>query len=373
MADELVFSVEGPTATAARQISLAEAGFTERAHLQEWIIQNPQVLGEGVLIVTFEFDRWRNATGTAERDRLDVLGIDRNGTLVVAELKRGAAPDTVEMQAIKYAAMASRFSVQLLAEAHSSYLSRSGASVSADQALELLRTHTGYTVDNATFRRPRIVLVAESYPPIVTATAVWLGEMGVPVNLVRVQAYELVGTAEPTRLVSVSQLYPVPEVESFMVGPRSRGDSEQDVGPELPEIEWSESDYAKLRALPPKPTVQAILDLCSASPDTAIGLRVIEAAAGRTVFGARGELAGLTMLVKGRFKRRNWPFSVEWGATNGVNQAHYRMSAEQAERWISSAGNLEESPTSRLRSQEINDFGSPVSPAPHKESGVTPQ
>jgi hypothetical protein len=40
-------------------------------------------------------------------DRLDILGFHISGELVVAELKRDRAPDTVEMQAIKYAAMVS--------------------------------------------------------------------------------------------------------------------------------------------------------------------------------------------------------------------------------------------------------------------------
>ena len=51
----------------------------------------------------------------AAADRLDLLGLDEDGSLV-AELKRGPAPDTVEMQAIKYAAFASRFTVETLAE-----------------------------------------------------------------------------------------------------------------------------------------------------------------------------------------------------------------------------------------------------------------
>jgi hypothetical protein len=45
-------------------------------------------------VVTTEFDRW--ALGSERiRDRLDVLFLDSTGALVVAELKRGEAPDTV--------------------------------------------------------------------------------------------------------------------------------------------------------------------------------------------------------------------------------------------------------------------------------------
>jgi RecB family endonuclease NucS len=93
--------VAGATAIPATPISLSEAGFTERNHLQEWVIAHPEMLGPGVMVVTLEFDHWRSAAGTHERDRLDVLGLDRDGRLVVAELKRDVAPDTVEMQALK--------------------------------------------------------------------------------------------------------------------------------------------------------------------------------------------------------------------------------------------------------------------------------
>jgi RecB family endonuclease NucS len=73
------------------------------------VLAHPEILGDGVLVVTFEFDRWQGSGGARERDRLDVLSLGADGRLIVAELKRDRAPDTVEMQAIKYAAMASRF------------------------------------------------------------------------------------------------------------------------------------------------------------------------------------------------------------------------------------------------------------------------
>jgi RecB family endonuclease NucS len=117
MGDELVFTVTANVAAAAKPITLAEAGLREREHLQELVLAHPEILGKGVLIVTSEFDQWASAAGP-ERDRLDVLGLAPDGRLVVAELKRDTAPDTVEMQAIKYAAMASRFDIERLGDAH---------------------------------------------------------------------------------------------------------------------------------------------------------------------------------------------------------------------------------------------------------------
>jgi hypothetical protein len=55
-------------------------------------------------------------TGQPTYDRLDVLALDRSGRLVVAELKRDRAPDTVSMQALNYAAMVSRFSLDILTD-----------------------------------------------------------------------------------------------------------------------------------------------------------------------------------------------------------------------------------------------------------------
>jgi hypothetical protein len=51
-------------------------------------------------------------------ERLDVLALDRTGRLIVAELKRDVAPDTVVVQALNYAAMVSRFNLDLLIEAY---------------------------------------------------------------------------------------------------------------------------------------------------------------------------------------------------------------------------------------------------------------
>jgi hypothetical protein len=140
--DEVVFAVAGSAATAAEPISLADAGFKEREHLQEWVLTHPEIIGPDVMIVTFEFDKWSSAGGE-QKDRLDVLGLGKDGRIVVAELKRGRAPDTTDMQALKYAAMASRFKVSLLAEYHAKFSQRlKGASLTETEALAKLETHS---------------------------------------------------------------------------------------------------------------------------------------------------------------------------------------------------------------------------------------
>ena len=62
----------------------------------------------GVVVITSKFDRWQTSEGMPVADRLDVLALDADGSLLVVELKRGTAPHTVHMQAINYAAMVSR-------------------------------------------------------------------------------------------------------------------------------------------------------------------------------------------------------------------------------------------------------------------------
>jgi len=75
MSDGLDVTVDGAVATPVKQISLSDAGLTERSHLQEWVLAHPETLGPDVLIVTLEFDRWRSSSGQPERDRLDILGL----------------------------------------------------------------------------------------------------------------------------------------------------------------------------------------------------------------------------------------------------------------------------------------------------------
>jgi hypothetical protein len=215
VSDELVFTVAGATASPAQPVSLEEAGLRERSHLQEWVIAHPQILGPDVRIIAFEFGQWIGLSGSKERDRLDVLGLDGLGQLVIAELKRGMAPDTVEMQGLKYAAMASRFTLERLAALHARFLSgQRGNTVTPEEALAELQAHAPL-LDDSTMRQPRVVLLAADFSKVVTSTVVFLREIGLDMRLVRFQAYR----TEAGLIITVSRHYPVPEVEEFTLMP----------------------------------------------------------------------------------------------------------------------------------------------------------
>jgi len=211
---ELVFTARPGRADAARPVTLAEAGLRERADLQEWIREHPEMLGDGVRIITYEFDRWVSGAGT-HGDRLDLLGLDEDGRLVLAELKRDGAPDTVEMQAIKYAAFASRFRPDTLAAWHGAYLRRTvDPAVTDEDALAQLDEHCG-GLDLERLKSPRIVLVAGSFPEPVTAAVVWLCSQGVDITLIEIGAYQ----CATDLVITVSQLWPLPDLEDFTVRP----------------------------------------------------------------------------------------------------------------------------------------------------------
>jgi hypothetical protein len=179
------------------------------------VIQNPEILGPGIMIITFEFDRWVTAAGQNTAERLDVLGLDQSGHLVVAELKRDRAPDSVTMQALNYAAMVSRFSLDTLAEAYAS--SRTTGEITSQEALPMLQEWAP-AISDETLGAPRIVLLATDFGPTVTNLALFLYENGLDITLTRVQPYR---TTDGRHIVTVSRILPVPNAEDFMVKPRS--------------------------------------------------------------------------------------------------------------------------------------------------------
>lgn len=74
----------------------------ERFYIPEWISGTPKILGEELLIIAKELF-------LPSGKRLDLLAVDKQGALVIIELKRDDSGSDVDWQAIKYASYCSSF------------------------------------------------------------------------------------------------------------------------------------------------------------------------------------------------------------------------------------------------------------------------
>ena len=212
-----VFAVSGAESEPARRITLAEAGLREVEHLQRWVLAHPEILGDELLVLTAEFNRWQTSGGIAARERLDVLALESSGRLVVVELKR-AGDRNIHIQAITYAALVSGFDVDTLADVHAEFLRRSGNDVTAAAAEQLMRAHVDGDWDTDILSVPRIVLLAEAFPPQVITSVLWLTRQGLTIDLVEASGW----STDAQVTIVFDHIFPEPGVAELLLEPARR-------------------------------------------------------------------------------------------------------------------------------------------------------
>ncbi len=125
------------------------------------------------------------------RDRIDLLGIDTDGTAVIIELKRGKHKLHM-LQALSYAAMISSRPPEWFIE-----------QLTPQQSRELLDDNGEIRINH----QQRIILIAEQFEPQVIIAARWLNNFGI-----KLKCFELgvtVDSIEPKSLyIRFTQVYP---------------------------------------------------------------------------------------------------------------------------------------------------------------------
>lgn len=192
----------------------AELGFGERQHLQEWIANFPQALGEELLIIQKEFDGFDDT-----RERLDLLALDKQGNLVIIENKLDDSGRDVVWQALKYAGYCANLGKSQIVDIYQRYLERAGCSgEEADSAEERIAEF----MEAAEFdevilnsgQSQRIMFVAANYRKEVTNTALWLIGHGIPCQCFKATPYASGGDL----FLKFEQVIPTPEAADYMIG-----------------------------------------------------------------------------------------------------------------------------------------------------------
>ena len=193
----------------------------ERPHLQEWLVQTPEALGEELLIIQKEFDGFADT-----RERLDLLALDKEGRLVVIENKLDDSGRDVVWQALKYVAYCSSLKKAEIVEIYQKYLDRwfDGQNAIANLCEFLDIEDLDDTVLNAG-NDQRLILVAANFRKEVTATVLWLIGHGVQAQCFRVLPYSF----GEELLIDLQQIIPTPEAADYMIGMAAKESEEKSV------------------------------------------------------------------------------------------------------------------------------------------------
>lgn len=205
--------------TRLRKRTFSELNLKEREHLQEWIAKEPNALGEELLIIQKEFDDF---AGTKER--LDLLALDKSGSLVVIENKLDDSGKDVIWQALKYVSYCSSLKTTEIVGIYQNYLDSQSVQKNAGTAIcDFLDCKD---IDEITLNEgtnQRMIFVAANFRREVTSTALWLISKGIDIKCVKVSPYSL----GQKIFLEVSQIIPTKEAEDYMIGMSSKQNEER--------------------------------------------------------------------------------------------------------------------------------------------------
>ena len=190
--------------------SFAELGFTERAHLQEWLANEPAALGEELLSIQKEFDGFDDT-----KERLDLLALDKEGNLVIIENKLDDSGRDVVWQSLKYASYCSTLTKQQIVEIYQKYLDKydPGKIADAEIIAFLEEPDIGEVVLNKDDQQ-RLIFVAANFRKEVTSTVLWLLGHNINLKCFKINPYAL----GDTLFLNVEQIIPTPEAAEYMIG-----------------------------------------------------------------------------------------------------------------------------------------------------------
>ena len=178
----------------------SELNLRERFDIQEWIAGTPKILGEPLMIMSKELI-------LPSGRRLDLLAVDKEGALVIIELKRDNSGSDVEWQAIKYASYCSSFSHDEIYKHFAEYLGTDG-----DDAQVKIEGFINCEPEDLN-QRQRIILVAKEFHSEVISAVLWLRESEIDIECIRLTPYF---DQKGELFINPEIIIPLPEAKDYI-------------------------------------------------------------------------------------------------------------------------------------------------------------
>jgi hypothetical protein len=194
-------------AIALEKKSFLELKLHERSDLQEWIVSNPDILGERLLIIQKEFAGFSDT-----KERLDLLALDESGRLVIIENKLDDSGRDVVWQALKYASYCATLKKDEICDIYQKYLQ--GDCQAEDKLSEFFDEPDYESISlNPVDVDQRIIFVAANFRKEVTSTVLWLREHGIDITCIKVTPF----VDEGKLYLDTEQILPIQEIGEYQI------------------------------------------------------------------------------------------------------------------------------------------------------------
>ena len=202
--------------TEVDETNLEERNLQERNDLQQWIKSNPAILAQhfdtDIKIISEEFDEFDVS------DRLDLLGIDPDGNLIIIELKRKDSGSRTDIQGLKYASYCSTLTPQRIVEIYQKYITKNNLSISPlEDISKFISKDSDPDESNLTKLNSgqRIILVAQIFDPRVKSVVAWLGDQGIDISCVQFRVLE--DTENKTLYLDTQKILPPETIDDYLI------------------------------------------------------------------------------------------------------------------------------------------------------------
>ncbi len=204
------------------EVEFRDQGFKERFDIQEWVVDSPSVLADGLLIIAKE-----QACFAGTKERPDLIALESDGTVVVIELKRDDSGSDVHWQAIKYASYWSRLDYGQIVDVYAEYLRRYSddlAEATLDDCRSRAEADIGDHVDLANPEsinsHQRIMLVSHRFSREAVTAVEWLiDKHGVDIQCIELRPYH--DADHKATYLQRRILLPVEGIDDLLVKPQS--------------------------------------------------------------------------------------------------------------------------------------------------------
>lgn len=190
-----------------------ESNLKERQHIEEWLRKNPEIMGEELLIIGHEYDDFEN------NERIDLLAIDKEGNLVVIEVKRDNSGISVDFQALKYVSYMSRRTLKEIIEIYSKYIDDNSLQLDPIQEImEFLNVDDESLLNDMINNTQRIIIIGKEFDKRVLSVCAWLYENGINVKCISIKPYKY----NEEIFIDTNQIIPPEKIEEYYINKKSR-------------------------------------------------------------------------------------------------------------------------------------------------------